>query len=374
MDKARVLLVDDEPDLREALSEGLELAGHCVSTFSGASGVIGHLGRDFYGVLVTDIRMPDLSGMALLRHTQEHYPDVEVILITGYASTESAIEALRLGAYDYLAVKYAYMPVEEGKEADTLNEIARLTTTDPKLAYETDEAADDMDPEVSRFDLGKNPLGYAEKQITLAKELLERAQTQELPEGTSYKELTRAFNSGLSKIASGARLANRYVGGVHIRRDRAGTGNPIYQPVPAEKQRDAVKLITDTMFSPDSFKFKPEFVSRLAQERFDNWGDQNIHTGQSVLRVQSRALQSLYDNDIAQRLIDNPEKLAADAPVYKLSEMYDTVQNKIWSEVSENKEISQARRDLQREYIDVVADKLAAGSEAPGEAKSMLSA
>ena len=277
-----------------------------------------------------------------------------------------------LGAYDYLAVKYAYMPVEEGKEADTLNEIARLTTTDPKLAYETDEAADDMDPEVSRFDLGKNPLGYAEKQITLAKELLERAQTQELPEGTSYKELTRAFSSGLSKIASGARLANRYVGGVHIRRDRAGTGNPIYQPVPAEKQREAVKLIADTMFSPDSFKFKPEFVSRLAQERFDNWGDQNIHTGQSVLRVQSRALQSLYDNDIAQRLIDNPEKLAADAPVYKLSEMYDTVQNKIWSEVSQNQEISQARRDLQREYIDVVADKLAAGSEAPGEAKSML--
>jgi len=276
-----------------------------------------------------------------------------------------------LGPYDYLAVKYAYAPLEEGKEADKLNELARRTTTDPLLAYETDEAADGMDPEVSRFDLGSNPLGFAQKQITLARELWERAQTQELPQDTSYKELTRAFSSGLSKVAGAVRLANRYVGGLSLRRDRAGTENPIYQPIPAEKQREAVNLIADTMFSPDSFKFKPEFVSRLAQERFGNWGNQNYQVGTRVLATQSRALQALYDNDIAQRLIDNPEKLSEEAPVYKLSELYDTVQNSIWSEVGENKEISQARRDLQREYVDLVAGKLS-DSSTPGEARSML--
>lgn len=277
-----------------------------------------------------------------------------------------------LGAYDYLAVKYAYGEFDEHEEADKLNEIAKKTTTDPQLAYETDEAADDMDPEVSRFDLGKNPLAFAGKQINLANELWNRAQTQELPEGTSYKELTRAFRSGLNKVASGVRLANRYVGGVTLRRDRAGTGNPIYQPIPAEKQKEAVGLITSTMFSPDSFKFDPAFTSRLAQNRFGNWGDQNYDVGASVLRIQSRALRSLFDDSIAQRMISNPEKLPADAPTYKLSEMYQSVQGSIWSEVSDNKEISQARRDLQREYIEVLGDKLSDESKAPGEAKSLL--
>ena len=277
-----------------------------------------------------------------------------------------------LGAYDYLAVQYAYAPLDENKEADTLNEIAKKTTTDPQLAFETDEAADDMDPEVSRFDLGKNPLSFAEKQITLARELWDRVQTQELPEDTSYQELTRGFNAGLSTVAKAARLANRYVGGVSIRRDRAGTGNPIYQPIPAEQQSKAVQMITDTMFSPDSFKFDSNFVSRLAKERFGNWGDQNFDAGERVLGVQTRALHSLFDNDIAQRMISNPEKLPEDAPVYKLSDLYQTVQGAIWSELPQNKEASQARRNLQRAYIDLIADKLSVDSEAPGESKSML--
>jgi uncharacterized protein DUF4953/uncharacterized protein DUF5117 len=277
-----------------------------------------------------------------------------------------------LGAYDYLAVQYAYAPIDGSKEAETLNEIAKKTTTDPLLAFETDEAADDMDPEVSRFDLGKNPLSFAEKQITLARELWDRAQTQELPEDTSFKEFTKAFSSGLSTVAGAARLANRYVGGVSIRRDRAGTGNPIYQPIAAETQREAVALITDTMFKPDSFKFDPNFVSRLAKNRFGSWGDQNYHAGEKVLGVQTGALRSLFDDDIAQRMISNPEKLPEDAPVYKLSELYQTVQGAIWSELPENKEASQARRNLQRAYIDVIGDKLSADSKAPGESKSML--
>ncbi|WP_417767250.1 sigma-54-dependent transcriptional regulator [Stappia sp.] len=102
MDKARVLLVDDEPDLREALSEGLELAGHCVSTFSAASGVIGHLGRDFYGVLVTDIRMPQSDGLELMRKALEIDAALPVILITGHGDVPLAVQAMRAGAYDFI--------------------------------------------------------------------------------------------------------------------------------------------------------------------------------------------------------------------------------------------------------------------------------
>jgi hypothetical protein len=277
-----------------------------------------------------------------------------------------------LGAYDYLAVKYAYSEIDPAKEEETLQEIALQTTVDPKLAYETDEAADDLDPTVSRFDLGSDPLEFAEKQMLLAHELWQRAQSQELPEGTSYKELTSAFQSGLSKVSRAATLATRYVGGLTLRRDRAGTGNPIYEPIPAEKQREALKQITDGLFQPDSFKFKPEFVSRLAKERFGNWGDQNIHAGQMVTGVQARALKGLLDNDIAQRLIDNPEKLPEGTPVFRLSELYETLQTNIWSELSTGKDISQGRRDLQREYVKAVLPIIAEDSKAPGEARSMM--
>lgn len=277
-----------------------------------------------------------------------------------------------LGAYDYLAIKYAYAQLSPEEEKKTLNEIAKLTTTDPKLIYETDEAADDMDPDVTRFDLTDNPLEFSRKEIVLAKELWERAQTQELPEDTSYTELTKSFSSGLNKISGAVRRATRYIGGVHLRRDRAGTGNEIYDPVPAKEQSEALRLITETMFQPDSFKFKPDFVSRLARERFDNWGDQNIHVGQSVTKLQARVLRGLFDNDIAQRVIDNPEKMAEGEEVFRLSELYQSVQASIWTELSSSSEISQGRRDLQREYLKAIQPVLSPDSKAPGEAKSIM--
>ena len=102
MDRATVLLVDDEPDLREALAEGLELAGHSVDTFEGASGVFGTLGRDFYGVLVTDIRMPQTDGFDLMRKALEIDPALPVILITGHGDVPLAVQAMRAGAYDFI--------------------------------------------------------------------------------------------------------------------------------------------------------------------------------------------------------------------------------------------------------------------------------
>ena len=100
--KPRILLVDDEDSLLQGLSEFLRESGHNVETAASGQQAIDLLKERAFTLLVTDIRMPNISGLALLRHTREHCPDVQVILITGYASTESAIEALRLAAYDYI--------------------------------------------------------------------------------------------------------------------------------------------------------------------------------------------------------------------------------------------------------------------------------
>ncbi len=102
MDRPTVLLVDDDDDLREALAQGLELAGFDVISFASPSGIAGHLRRDFYGVLITDIKMPKMDGFELMRTTFEVDPVIPVVLITGHGDVPLAVEAMRAGAYDFM--------------------------------------------------------------------------------------------------------------------------------------------------------------------------------------------------------------------------------------------------------------------------------
>lgn len=98
----RILVVDDETAIRYAVAKTLERANYWVESAASAEEALEKLEALDYTVVLTDIRMPGISGVDLLAHIREHYPDVSVILMTGYASLQSAIESLRLGAHDYL--------------------------------------------------------------------------------------------------------------------------------------------------------------------------------------------------------------------------------------------------------------------------------
>lgn len=336
---------------------------------------VGHtlgLRHNFKGSLANDAQQ--LQDAA---HTAEHgigtsVMDYHPFNLAAPGEKQGEYVQSSLGEYDYLAIKYAYEPLDPAREKDALSEIAAQTTKNPRLAYESDEAADGMDPLVQRFDLGSDPLAFADKQVVLGRELWKRAQERVLPEGTPYQELTGAFSSGLNKLAGAGRVMTRYIGGVSIHRDRAGTDKATYEPVPAEKQRAALNSILTTFFAPDSFKFKPEFVARLAKDRFDTWGDQNIHVGSAVVRTQANVLNGLLQNDIAQRIIDSPEKMDPSAPVFTLGELYDGLQSAIWSELPAGKDVPQMRRDLQKEYIKSVLPFLSPDSKAPGDAVSLM--
>lgn len=102
MEHSSVLLVDDEDDLREALAQGLELAGHDVHAFANGDEVLDHVSRKFYGVLVTDIRMPRTDGLQLMRAALDIDPALPVVLITGHGDVPLAVEAMRGGAYDFM--------------------------------------------------------------------------------------------------------------------------------------------------------------------------------------------------------------------------------------------------------------------------------
>jgi two-component system response regulator PilR (NtrC family) len=102
MAETRVLVVDDERSMRELLSITLRQAGYAVSLADGGAAAIEQLGREAFDLVVTDLRMQETDGMAVLRAALERAPETVVVVVTAYASTETAVEAMKLGAYDYI--------------------------------------------------------------------------------------------------------------------------------------------------------------------------------------------------------------------------------------------------------------------------------
>lgn len=101
-EKARILIVDDEKGMRDLLSFMLRTEGyHTVEAASGKE-AIGHMTDEIFEVVIADIMMPGMSGLELLRRVRERDNDAVVIVMTAYASLQTAIEAMKTGAYDYL--------------------------------------------------------------------------------------------------------------------------------------------------------------------------------------------------------------------------------------------------------------------------------
>jgi len=97
-----ILIVDDEASLRQTLARILQRAGHEVTTAATGTEGLTLLGMQSFDLLYLDIRMPDISGLELLKTIHEKYPDLPVILFTAQPDLNSALEALRRGATDYL--------------------------------------------------------------------------------------------------------------------------------------------------------------------------------------------------------------------------------------------------------------------------------
>ncbi len=288
-----------------------------------------------------------------------------------------------LGPYDYLAVEYAYKPLDPKTEKADLAAIAAKATTNPLLAYATDEDAGGfggfygMDPEVNRFDMGSDPIEYYKKRLKLSRELWDRVQNLQLKPGESYERLTRSFASGFRSVSQVAPLLAKYVGGVKHVRDRAGSNQALYTPTPVAKQREALQLVTDGLFKVDSFKFKPEFVSRLSIDHFDRFGagrtNPDISIANTVMNLQRGVLDILYADAVAQRLSDSQDKVANLAQVMKLSEVYDTLQNAIWAELRSGGDISTMRRNLQRDHIKRISTSLIRpAANSPADARSLM--
>ena len=103
----QVILIDDDPHLRQALYQTLDLAGLKVLPLAEANGLAGRIGRDWPGVVVSDIRMPGMDGLELLTQLHGQDPELPVLLITGHGDVPLAVQAMRAGAYDFLEKPFA---------------------------------------------------------------------------------------------------------------------------------------------------------------------------------------------------------------------------------------------------------------------------
>ncbi len=106
-DHGPVLFVDDEASMREAVTQWLGLAGFDLVAHDNAASALRQISRDFRGPLVTDLKMEGMDGLELLRQSQEVDPELPVVVITGHGDVETAVEAMRLGAYDFIEKPFA---------------------------------------------------------------------------------------------------------------------------------------------------------------------------------------------------------------------------------------------------------------------------
>jgi two-component system response regulator HydG len=136
---ARILVADDQKNMRTTLSIMLRGAGHDVSEAKDGSDACEAVDDEAFDLVITDLRMGKVDGIAVLRHVRENSPLTDVIVMTAYGSIENAVEAMRLGAWDYLQKPFTeaelLMRVDKALERRWLSGEVSLLTQEFKERY-----------------------------------------------------------------------------------------------------------------------------------------------------------------------------------------------------------------------------------------------
>ena len=102
MSNARILIVDDEKNIRNTIAQALESLGHSVHVAFDGKDAMMQLEADAYDLILTDLNMPGIDGIELLRRAVEKYPAIQIAVISAHGTVENAVEAMKLGAVDFL--------------------------------------------------------------------------------------------------------------------------------------------------------------------------------------------------------------------------------------------------------------------------------
>ncbi|MEM7296593.1 MAG: response regulator, partial [Pseudomonadota bacterium] len=162
----RVLIVDDEQDMRQSMSQWLSLSGFETEIYGSAEDALRACGADLPGIIISDIRMPGMDGMQLLRAVLAIDAALPVVMITGHGDVPMAVEAMRLGAYDF--VEKPFDPEKMAQTAKRALAARRLTLDARALRRELA----DGDTLMGRF------IGKSAAMLRLKEDLLDLGQSE----------------------------------------------------------------------------------------------------------------------------------------------------------------------------------------------------
>lgn len=135
----KILIVDDDPRMRKSLANLLQREGYVITEAPGGKEAADHLTSDVFDLVIADLKMEPVSGLDLLRLVKQTSPDVEVIVITAFGTIETAVEAMRLGAFDFITkpfqVEEILLRVRNALEKHRLKEEVNLLRAEVKSVF-----------------------------------------------------------------------------------------------------------------------------------------------------------------------------------------------------------------------------------------------
>ena len=406
---ARTLRLPGNRALNECrLTEGMQQQTGFAAAVMVAQGLTekrGELPEEYLQQALKEVVMHEVGHTLGLRHNfkasawktlaemedaaKAHEPTVASVMdyspvnIVPAGTKQPAYYTTTLGPYDYWAIEYGYKPIS-GDESAELAKIA-VRSGESGLDFGTDEdtEANDPDPLSIRFDLGKDPVAYAQRQIAIVNGLLPKFLDRTVDNGEGYQRARQSFGILIGEYYRTIRFAAKLIGGVNVYRDHKGDNQARtpFKPVDAAQQRNATKLVLEQGLI--AHKFDPAVLNSLAATRWNHWGSPEIRRIDYPIHDQISALQSgmlsaLFSPQVLARLQDGELKAAAGEDVYTLAEHLKTSIEGVFSELmappagefnNRNQYITSFRRNTQRTALKRLSDMV---RRSPADTTSQL--